>query len=107
MLTMLLDAKDEQGEGLSDTELRDELMTVLAAGHETTATALCWAFERILNHPDVEDRLRAELAGVAPRGHRRRSPPARVPRRDHQRGLAHATGDHHRRPQAHPTRQDP
>jgi cytochrome P450 len=41
-------------------------VTVLAAGHETTATALCWAFERILNHPNVEDRLRAEMAGVAP-----------------------------------------
>jgi cytochrome P450 len=40
-------------------------MTLLAAGHETTVTSLCWAFERILNHPDVEDRLRAELAGVA------------------------------------------
>ncbi|MEO5731039.1 MAG: cytochrome P450, partial [Byssovorax sp.] len=65
VLTMLLEAKDEQGEGLSDKDLRDELLTLLAAGHETTATSLCWAFERILNHPDVEDRLRAELAGVA------------------------------------------
>jgi cytochrome P450 len=65
VLTMLLDARDEQGQGLSDQDLRDELMTLLAAGHETTATTLCWAFERILNHPDVEDRLRAELAGVA------------------------------------------
>lgn len=65
VLTMLLDAKDEQGVGLTDKELRDELVTVLAAGHETTATALCWAFERILNHPAVEDRLRAEIAGVA------------------------------------------
>jgi cytochrome P450 len=66
VLSMLLEAKDEKGEGLSDQELRDELITVLAAGHETTATALCWAFERILNHPEVEARLRAELAGVAP-----------------------------------------
>lgn len=65
VLTMLLEAKDEQGESLSDRDLRDELMTLLAAGHETTATSLCWAFERILNHPNVEDRLRAELAGVA------------------------------------------
>ncbi len=37
---------------------------MLAAGHETTATSLCWAYERILNHPEVEARLRAELAGV-------------------------------------------
>jgi cytochrome P450 len=66
VLTMLLDAKDEQGEGLSDKELRDELITLLAAGHETTATSLCWAFEWILSHPEVEARLRAELAGVAP-----------------------------------------
>lgn len=65
VLTMLLDAKDEQGEGLSDKDLRDELITLLAAGHETTATSLSWAFERILNHPEVEARLRAELAGVA------------------------------------------
>lgn len=64
VMTMLLEAKDEQGEGLSDRDLRDELMTLLAAGHETTATSLCWAFERILNHPEVEARLRAELAGV-------------------------------------------
>jgi cytochrome P450 family 110 len=66
VLTMLIEAKDEQGEGLTDQDLRDELITVLAAGHETTATTLCWAFERILNHPAVEDRLRAEIAGVAP-----------------------------------------
>jgi cytochrome P450 len=65
VLSMLLDARDEQGEGLSDKDLRDELMTLLVAGQETTATSLSWAFERILNHPDVEDRLRAELAGVA------------------------------------------
>ena len=64
VLTMLLDAKDEQNEGLTDKNLRDELITLLAAGHETTATSLCWAFERILNHPEVEARLRAELAGV-------------------------------------------
>ena len=77
VLTMLLDAKDEQGEGLSDKDLRDELITLLAAGHETTATALCWAFERILNHPDVEDRLRAEIAGVA---HDRPLTPEDLPR---------------------------
>jgi cytochrome P450 len=64
VLTMLLEAKDEQGAGLSDKDLRDELITLLAAGHETTAISLCWAFERILNHPEVEARLRAELAGV-------------------------------------------
>ncbi len=64
VLSMLLDAKDEQGQGLTDRELRDELMTLLAAGHETTATAICWAFERILNHPEVEKKLRQELDEV-------------------------------------------
>jgi cytochrome P450 len=67
VLTMLLEARDEHGQGLEDHELRDELMTLLAAGHETTATALCWAFERILNHPEVERKLLAELDAVAPK----------------------------------------
>jgi cytochrome P450 len=49
-------------EGMSDIELRDQLLTMLVAGHETTATALAWAFERILRHPAVLDRIRAELA---------------------------------------------
>jgi cytochrome P450 len=48
--------------GMSDGELRDQLLTMLVAGHETTATALAWAFERILRHPAVLDRIRAELA---------------------------------------------
>lgn len=71
VLSLLLEARDEQGAGLTDGELRDELMTLLAAGHETTATSLCWAFERILLHPEVERRLRAEIAGTAD--------PARMP----------------------------
>jgi cytochrome P450 len=48
--------------GMSDEELRDELMTLLVAGHETTATSLSWAFERLLRHPDKLERLRAEAA---------------------------------------------
>jgi cytochrome P450 len=51
VLSMLMHA------GLSDTELRDEVVTLLVAGHETTATALAWTFERVLRHPDVLDRL--------------------------------------------------
>ena len=46
------------GEALTDEELRDELMTLLIAGHETTATALAWAFERLTRHPAVLTRLR-------------------------------------------------
>ncbi len=48
MLSMLLDARHEDGSPMSDQELRDELMTLLVAGHETTATSLAWAFERLV-----------------------------------------------------------
>ncbi len=49
---------------MSDAEIRDELLTLLVAGHETTATALSWAVERLTRHPDKLERLRAEaLAG--------------------------------------------
>jgi cytochrome P450 len=64
VLAMLLQARDEAGDGLSDEELRDELMTALAAGHETTATGLAWAFERILLHPEIHARLRDEVRGA-------------------------------------------
>ena len=66
VLAMLLDARDEAGEGLSDHELRDELMTALAAGHETTATSLAWAVERILSTPVVYDKLREEVRALGP-----------------------------------------
>jgi cytochrome P450 family 135 len=51
MLSMLLCARDEQGNPLTDVEVRDEIVTLVVAGHETTATALAWAFER-LAHTD-------------------------------------------------------
>jgi cytochrome P450 len=63
VLTLLLEARDEDGEPLDDAELRDELITLLVAGHETTATALAWAMERLLRHPQALGRLREELAG--------------------------------------------
>ena len=47
---------------MSDREIRDEILTLLIAGHETTANALAWAFERLLRHPVVQDRLLAELS---------------------------------------------
>lgn len=62
VLAMLLKAQDEQGHALTDEELRDELMTALVAGHETTATALAWAFERVLLHPEIYKRLKQEVA---------------------------------------------
>jgi cytochrome P450 len=61
VLTMLLAARHEDGSPMSDQELRDELMTMLVAGHETTATSLAWAFERLLRTPRVLDRLVGEL----------------------------------------------
>ena len=60
MLSVLLQARDEEGKPMTDVELRDELMTLLVAGHETTATALAWAFELLLRHPA---RARASAAG--------------------------------------------
>jgi cytochrome P450 len=60
ILSLLLDARDEEGEPLTDAELRDELMTLLLAGHETTATALSWTLERVVRHPDVLERLVTE-----------------------------------------------
>ncbi|HWX45488.1 MAG TPA: cytochrome P450 [Solirubrobacteraceae bacterium] len=62
VLALLLAARDEQGEGLSDRELRDHLITLLVAGHETTTTALAWCFERLLRHPAALARLEGELA---------------------------------------------
>jgi cytochrome P450 len=61
VLSLLLEARDENGHALSDVELRDELITMLLAGHETTASSLAWAFERVLRHPAVLDRLREEI----------------------------------------------
>jgi cytochrome P450 family 135 len=54
----LLLARDEHGEGLTDEEVRDELLTLLLAGHETTATGLAWTFDLLLHEPRVLDRAR-------------------------------------------------
>jgi cytochrome P450 len=62
VLSLLLSARDEEGEAMSDRELRDELVTVLGAGHETTATGLAWAVERLVRNPDVLGKLRDSLA---------------------------------------------
>lgn len=62
ILSLLMSARDEDGNALTDKELRDELMTLLVAGHETTATALAWTLERLVRHPDVLARLREEAA---------------------------------------------
>lgn len=65
LLGMLLAARDEEtGEGMSDTQLRDEVMTLFLAGHETTANALAWAWPAIAAHPEVERRLHEEVDSV-------------------------------------------
>jgi len=61
ILSLLLEARHEDGSPMSDTELRDELITLLVAGHETTATALAWAVERLARHPGKLDRLTEEV----------------------------------------------
>jgi cytochrome P450 len=62
VFSMLLAARDENGEAMTDQELRDELVTLLVAGHETTATGLSWAFDLLLRTPRVKDKLEASLA---------------------------------------------
>jgi cytochrome P450 family 135 len=63
VLSMLLSATHEDGSPMTDRELRDELLTLLVAGHETTATALAWAVERLARHPDKLQRLSREVRG--------------------------------------------
>jgi cytochrome P450 len=64
VLAMLLDARHADGSPMSEQELRDELMTLLVAGHETTASSLAWAFERLSRHQAVLERLEAEVRAV-------------------------------------------
>jgi cytochrome P450 len=61
ILSLLLGARDEHGQAMTDTELRDELVTLLLAGHETTATSVAWAIERLIRHPRELARLLAEI----------------------------------------------
>ena len=63
ILSLLMLARDEQGEAMGDSELRDELVTLLLAGHETTATSVAWALERLVRHPEKLARLVAEIEG--------------------------------------------
>ena len=64
LLSMLMAARDDDGSGMTDAQLRDEVMTMFLAGHETTATALSWTFYLLSTHPTVERTLRAELDTV-------------------------------------------
>ncbi len=63
IMSLLLQATHEDGSPMSDSELRDELLTLLVAGHETTANALSWAVERLCRHPERMERLTQEVRG--------------------------------------------
>jgi cytochrome P450 len=65
VLSQLLLARDDEGRAMTDDEVRDELVTLLFAGHETTATSLAWAFDLLLHHPRALSSLVAELDGGA------------------------------------------
>jgi cytochrome P450 len=66
VLAMLVRASDNDGRPMTDSELRDQLMTLLVAGHDTTATGLSWALERLIRHPDeLEKAARAADASAA------------------------------------------
>lgn len=64
LLSVLLSAKDEEGQGMSDQELRDQVMTILLAGHETTAHTLSWTWYLLSQHPEVEEKFWAELETI-------------------------------------------
>ena len=64
IMAMLIEARDEDGQPMSAQELRDEMITMLLAGHETTATSLSWVVHRLLQNPDVLEKVRAELRRV-------------------------------------------
>src|SRR6476659_3707567 len=61
---MLLAAHDEDGSGMNDQQLRDEVMTLFLAGHETTALTLAWSWYLLGSNPDTEKKFHAELAEV-------------------------------------------
>ena len=66
LLSMLMHARDDEGDGagMTDEQLRDEVMTLILAGHETTANALAWTWYLLAQHPGVERKLHAELDAV-------------------------------------------
>lgn len=64
LLSMLLQARDDDGSAMTDKQLRDELITLFGAGHETTAVTLTWAWYLLAKHPAVDERMAAELEAV-------------------------------------------
>jgi cytochrome P450 family 110 len=68
VLSLLMSARDEAGQPMTDDELRDELITLLLAGHETSATTLAWAVHHLLTYPDILAKVQEELRTVGPMG---------------------------------------
>ena len=68
ILSMLIEARDESGAAMTDDQLRDEMLTLLLAGHETTATTLAWTIHHLLEHPEWLARVRAEVRDVVAGG---------------------------------------
>ena len=64
ILSLMLSARDEAGEAMKDSELRDELMTLMLAGHETTATAIAWSLYWVHRYPEIKAKLQAEIASL-------------------------------------------
>jgi cytochrome P450 len=64
LLSMLMQARDEHGQPMSDQQLRDEAITIFLAGHETTALALSWTWHLLTEHPDLEEELAADVSGT-------------------------------------------
>ncbi|WP_433678238.1 cytochrome P450 [Nocardia sp. CA-119907] len=69
LLSVLLDARHDDGSPMTDTEIRDELLTMVVAGHETTASQIGWALLLLARNPAVQDRLHRELTSGADGGH--------------------------------------
>jgi len=69
ILSMLVQARFEDGEAMSDAEIRDQLMTLLLAGHETTATALAWTFDLLFRRPDAFERVVDEVRSQGANGY--------------------------------------
>ena len=66
VLAMLIDARHDDGSPMTDAELRDEMVTLLVAGHETTATTLAWMFHELAQHPAAQAEAHAEVKRIAP-----------------------------------------
>jgi cytochrome P450 len=64
LLSLLLEARDEDGQGMNDRQVRDEVLTLFLAGHETTANALAWTWYLLARHPEAAVRFRAEIDTV-------------------------------------------